>query len=145
MNQQNKTKKFKGMGYRQVQRLNSNNRNKLEQKEQKLLKIQGFKNIGWNFVIALYNKLEQLLDRHKFDNFTLEELFLEADRIGNKYQTDGEIAQFNHQLAQEANEIAQQIEQQFPDTDPDIIDFSNNFKPKYRRNRHQKTYKTIKI
>ncbi len=115
--------KFKGMSYRQVQRFNSNNKKHLEPEDKKWLKDNFYKNIGWQNVINLYQKIEEFLDKYKFADFTLEELFLEADRIGNKYLTQEEIAQYNQQLSQIVSEISEEIDQQFPDTEIEIIDF----------------------
>ncbi|MUG96650.1 hypothetical protein F7734_31650 [Scytonema sp. UIC 10036] len=76
---------------------------------------------------------------------TLEELFLEADRIGNKYLTPNEIEEFNQQLSKEVAEIGDLIEQQFPDTEIEIIDYSNTITKKSRQQRNQKTYRTTKL
>ncbi|MEO0706183.1 MAG: hypothetical protein AAF050_11030 [Cyanobacteria bacterium J06649_5] len=123
-----KTKKsnkrlFSGMGYREVQRANSSRRAQLPKADQGLLKQQGYKNVGWDNVIALYQKLNELSLRPKKGEDTLEELFLKADRIGNKYQTAEEIADFNRKLATEVNEIADVIDQQFPETETESIDY----------------------
>lgn len=123
-----KTKKsnkrlFSSMGYREVQRANSSRRAQLSKAEQGLLKQQGYINVGWDNVIALYQKLNELSLRPKEGEDTLEELFLKADRIGNKYQTAEEIADFNRKLATEVNEIADAIDQQFPETETESIDY----------------------
>jgi len=83
-----------------------------------------------------------LLSRY---DLTLEELFLEADRIGNKYLTEEEIQDFHQKLAKELNEIAEEIDKQFPDTEIEVIDFSKNAKSKPIKNRNYKTYKTTKL
>lgn len=65
---------------------------------------------------------EQLLDEasRDIDERTLEELFIDADRIGNKYQTPEEVAASNQQLADEV----QQVEQLLPDEGPaEMVDF----------------------
>ena len=95
------------MGYREVQHSNSDRRSKLPKKDQALLKEQGYKNVGWDNVIALYQKINELLLQPDPNEDTLEELFLKADRVGNKYQTPEEIADFNRKLAAEANAIAE--------------------------------------
>ena len=117
-------KNFQGMGYREVQSSNSKNRKKLDKAEQTWLKANGYKNIGWNKVIELFQKIEELQDKAKIKDWSLEELFLESDRIGNKYLTDREIHEFNQKLAQEVNQISELIDRQFPDSTVEIIDFS---------------------
>ena len=79
------------MGYRKVQRKNSRNRSQLTTENQKWLKDNGYRNIGWNNVISLYEKIIELQDKERINDCSLEELFLEADRIGNKYFTSQEI------------------------------------------------------
>ncbi len=120
-NKKSKKRKFKGMSYYEVQHANSEHRNKLHKEEQKWLKNNGYKNVGWDNVIKLYDFLKII------DN-SLEELFLEADRIGNKYLTNQEIEKFNQILSKEINEIAEEFDRQFPDTEIEIIDFSRKTK-----------------
>ncbi|MCG8367600.1 MAG: hypothetical protein MJA27_30225 [Pseudanabaenales cyanobacterium] len=121
-----KTKKrlFSGMSYRDVQRSNSDRRGKLPQKDQKWLKEKGYRNVGWDNVIKLYQKINELLIQPTSEEDTLEELFLQADRIGNKYQTPEEIAAFNQQLLTEVNEISDEIDRQFPNSEMEFIDYS---------------------
>ncbi|NDJ20352.1 hypothetical protein GS682_01550 [Nostoc sp. B(2019)] len=76
---------------------------------------------------------------------SLEELFLEADRIGNKYLTSKEIQEFNQQLSQEVAEIGEIIDQQFPDTEIEIIDYSKKTNKKTQKKHNQKTYRTTKL
>lgn len=140
-----KSKKFQGMNYRMVQKTNSRNRNKLKSQEQKWLKNNGYKNVGWKNVISLYQKIEELLDKYKIEDLTLEELFLEADRIGNKYLTSQEIQNFNQKLSKEVNEIAEEIDKQFPETEIEIIDFSQSTKKKYRSKANRRLYTTVKL
>ena len=130
---------FCGMSYREVQRSNSDRRSKLSAEERKSLKLEGYKNIGWNNVVNLYQKINDLLSQSDPDEETLEELFLKADRIGNKYQTPEEIADFNQKLLAEVNEIADEIDRQFPDTEIEFIDYSKpeNWKPKKGKSRTQ--------
>jgi hypothetical protein len=132
------SKKFRDLSYRSLQQINSQNRAKLSKADQKWLKDHHYKNVGWDRAIALYKKLEELLN--PTDDPSLEDLFLEADRIGNKYQTPEEIAAFNQEFAKEVNEIADLIDEQFPDTETEIIDYST----KSQRDRNQKTYRTAK-
>lgn len=143
-NQKSKARKFNQMSYHQIQRANSKNRSKLHKEDQKWLKDNSYRNIGWNNIINLYQKLEEFLDRYQLKDLTLEELFLEADQIGNKYLTSQEIAEFNRKLSQEVNEIAQEFDQQFPDTKIEVIDFKGN-NNKWRKQGNLKSYKTIKL
>ncbi|MBW4683827.1 MAG: hypothetical protein KME40_01755 [Komarekiella atlantica HA4396-MV6] len=140
-NKRSPKKNFNGMSYGEVQRANSKNRSKLIKEDQKWLKDNGYKNIGWKNVINLYTKIEEFLDKSRFEDMSLEELFLEADRIGNKYLTSNEIAEFNQQLSQEVAEIGEIIDQQFPDTEIEIIDYSKKTQKKH----NQKTYRTTKL
>ncbi len=133
-----KKRLFSGMGYREVQRSNSDRRSKLPKKDQALLKEQGYKNVGWDNVIALYQKINELLLQPDPNEDTLEELFLKADRVGNKYQTPEEIADFNRKLAAEANEIAEIVDRQFPEPETEFIDYSQSktkAKPRSKRKR----------
>ncbi|MEH2229503.1 MAG: hypothetical protein V7K71_07620 [Nostoc sp.] len=41
---------------------------------------------------------------------TLEELFIDADRIGNRYLTNQEINEYNQRLSKEVNEVAEEID-----------------------------------
>ncbi|MFM7409058.1 MAG: hypothetical protein ACKO3K_20960 [Cuspidothrix sp.] len=142
----NKNKKiFQGMSYHQVQKHNSQYRIKLSPEDQKWLKENGYKNIGWDNVINLYNTIQDFLAKYQVEDLTLEELFLEADRIGNKYLTDEEIQDFNQKLGKELNEISEEIDKQFPQTEMEMIDFSQNAKSKPTKKRNQKTYKTTKL
>jgi hypothetical protein len=122
---------FQGMNYRELQKANSQTRSQLSKESQKLLRASGLKNIGWDNVIALHQRIQELLDSDRVsEDLSLEELFLEVDRIGKKYQTQEEIEEFNQKLAKEVAEIGELVDRQFPDTEPEIIDFS---KPKNRR------------
>ncbi|HEY9631212.1 MAG TPA: hypothetical protein V6C84_28305 [Coleofasciculaceae cyanobacterium] len=137
-------RQFNGMGYGDLQRANSANRGKLTQEEQKWLKANGYRNVGWENAIALCHKIEELLDT-PYRNMDLEELFLEADRIGNKYQTSEEIRTFNQHLSQEVAEIADLVDQQFPDDEVEVIDFSRKTAKRTQKHRNQKTYRTAKL
>jgi hypothetical protein len=142
-NPNRKSRKFKGLSYREVQRHNSAQRGKLKPEEQKWLKENRCKNVGWDNVIHLYEKIEEFLEQNQIEDLSLEELFLEADRIGNKYLTTQEIEDFNQKLSQEVNEISELIDQQFPDTEIEVIDF-NQPTQKIKKKSNQKSYKTIK-
>jgi len=79
-------------------------------------------------VIQLYQKINEFLNQPDADDEpTLEELFLEADRIGQKYQTPEEIRAFNQEMAAEANAVSDLVDQQFPETDVEVIDFCGSF------------------
>ncbi|MEH2072543.1 MAG: hypothetical protein V7K47_31075 [Nostoc sp.] len=128
----NKKITFQGMSYRDVQRANSNHRTQLDKEDQTWLKENYYKNIGWNHIISLYKKLEEfLLNKYLYRELTLEELFLEADRIGNKYLTPQEIQNFNQSLSREVNDIAEEIDNQFPDTEIEFIDFTKKTSKRY--------------
>lgn len=144
VNYKNK-KIFQGMTYRELQKHNSQNRIKLSPEDQKWLKENNYKNIRWENVINLYNQIQDFLVKYQVEDLTLEELFLEADHIGNKYLTEEEIQDFQQKLAKQLNEIAEEIDKQFPDTEIEIIDFSQNTKFKPRKKRNQKTYTTTKL
>lgn len=132
-------RKFRGMGYRQVQGANSRNRQKLSKSEQQWLKKNSYKNVGWENVISLYKQIEE------FNGETLESLFLAADKIGNKYQTREEIQTYQEKLAQTVTSISKKIEQQYPETEVEVIDYSENCTPKYRRKGSSKSYRTLKV
>ena len=119
-----KKRLFSGMGYRDVQRSNANRRSKLPRAEQKWLKENGYRNVGWDHVIRLYQKINDLLSSADADDPTLEELFLKAESIGNKYQTTEEREAFNQALGIEVEAISEKIDQQFPDNEVEFIDFS---------------------
>lgn len=116
---------FCGMSYREVQRSNSDRKKKLPRKDQQWLKDNGYRNVGWDNIIQLYQKLNDLISSPDSDEPTLEELFLNADRIGNKYQTSEEIAAFHQALSTEAEAIAHQVDQQFPDEEFEFADYSH--------------------
>lgn len=116
---------FSGMGYNEVQRSNSIRRSKLPKTNQFWLKENGYKNVGWDNIIQLYQKINELLAYPDADDEpTLEELFLEADRIGQKYQTREEIEAFNQEMTAEVSAISDLIDRQFPETEVEVIDYS---------------------
>ncbi len=136
---------FNGMSYSELQRANSANREKLNSENKKWLKENGYKNVGWDNVIKLYQQIEEILNKAQFEDMSLEELFLEADRIGSKYLTSQEIEEFNQQLSKEVAEIGELIDQQFPDTEVEVIDYSQKPSQKPQKKRNQKTYRTAKL
>ena len=118
-----KKRNFLGMSYRDVQKLNSENRKKLSPQQQQKLKAEGYRNTGWESVISLYLTLDALInpDPKPESDSSLEELFLAAARIGDKYQTDEDRANFQKVYNQEIAEIYALIEEQFPE--PETIEF----------------------
>ena len=133
---------FSSMGYPEVQRSNSIRRSKLPKTHQIWLKENGYKNVGWDNVIRLYQKINELLAQPDADNeLTLEELFLEADRIGQKYQTREEIEAFNQQLAGEVSAISDLIDQQFPETEVEVIDYSQTTRSQVKTRQSRKKHR----
>jgi len=135
---------FDGMSYREVQCANSSNRIKLQKEDQKWLKDNNHKNVGWNNVVTLHQKIKEFLDKYSLEDLTLEDLYLEADRIGNKYLDRHEIEEFNQALSKELNEISEEIDRQFPDTDIETVDFSDKTDKKSRKSRSRTSYKPTK-
>jgi hypothetical protein len=133
-----KTRLFSGMSYREVQRSNSNRRDKLSKQSQKWLKANGYRNVGWNNVTKLYQKINDLLTTPESDEPTLEELFLQAERIGNKYQTQEEIKAFNERLTAEVQAISETIDQQFPEKEVEFIDYGKQPRPVSKSKRGKK-------
>lgn len=134
-NKKSKKRIFNGVSYHELQRANSKKRKELTKEDKKFLKDNHFRNIGWGSVINLHQKIEEFLDSYKLNELTLEELFLEADRIGNKYLDSQEIEEFNQRLAKEVNEVAEEIDKYFPDTEIEVIDFSGRSNYKSQRKR----------
>ncbi|MBE9102942.1 hypothetical protein [Vacuolonema iberomarrocanum] len=139
-----KKRLFSGMGYRDVQRSNANRRRKLPRAEQKWLKENGYRNVGWDPVIRLYQKINDLLSAADADDPTLEVLFLQAESIGNKYQTTEEREAFNQALSVEVEAISEKIDQQFPDNEVEFIDFSQVSPASSSQRRRGKTTKKRK-
>ena len=127
------------MNYRAVQRSNKFRRDKLTKDVQKWLKDNGYKNTGWNNVIKLYEKIEELRREEEIEDMSLEELFLEADRIGNKYQTDDERNEFNQKLAQVASEISEELDKQYPEEN-EVIDYSDRNRSSTYKKGDKKAY-----
>jgi hypothetical protein len=130
---QSTARTHQGLSYRSLQQKNTTERGKLPKDQQKWLKDNGYKNVGWDAVIQLHDTIADLREREELDDMSLESLFLEADRVGNKYQTAEEIAQFQQAMAQTANAIADQIDAQFPQTELEVIDFSRSGSPRKSR------------
>lgn len=135
---------FSGMSYHEVQRANSNNKDKLHKEDKKWLKDNGYRNVGWNNVVSLYQKIEEFLNKYRLEDWTLEDLFLEADRIGNKYLTKQEIEDYSQKLSKEVSEISEEIDRQFPDTEVETIDFGNKPKSKLTQGRTKKKSKATR-
>ncbi len=115
---------FKGMSYRQVQRKNSRDRDKLTKENRIWLKNNNYRNIGWTNVIKLFQKIEELQQQETVKSLSIEELFIEADRIGNKYLSTKEVNYRNQRIARELDKIADIIDNQYPDNTVEIIDYS---------------------
>lgn len=138
-NKKREKRLFSGMSYREVQRSNSNRRSFLPKADQKWLRENFYKNVGWDNIIRLHQKINDLLSSSEHDEPTLEDLFLKADEIGNKYQTLEEIETFNQVFRTEINAIADEIDKQFPDKELEFIDFSDcsgtSSKTKFKKKR----------
>lgn len=126
-NQKNKSKSpprtHQKLTYTQLQAFNKQSRSELRPDDRQWLKANGYKNVGWDYTIALCEKIADYKAKYDLEDESLEDLFLEADRIGNKYQTPEEIAAFQAALAFEVNAIADLVDEQFPDTTTEIIDY----------------------
>jgi hypothetical protein len=121
-----------GLNYRDLQKANGQRRDRLAKADRAELKRQGFRNVGWDNLIRLSQRLDEILgpapDLNLLDPDlpSLESLFLEADRIGNAYQSAEEIAAFNQALAEASNAVDEAIDRQFPDNDVEIIHFQSS-------------------
>ncbi|QQE66212.1 hypothetical protein GFS31_29100 [Leptolyngbya sp. BL0902] len=139
-NKSAKKRLFDGMGYRELQSSNTQRRKLLSKIDQDWLRQKHYKNVGWENVIQLHRKINAFLATYQEDDVSLEDLFLEADRIGSRYQTSEEINGFHQTLSETMESIAQKIDQFFPDEEPEMIDFrprqsrsSNVIKSKKRK------------
>jgi hypothetical protein len=126
-----------GLNYRDLQKANGQRRDRLAKTDRAELKHQGFRNVGWDNVIRLSKRLDELFGPTPDPNLpdpnlsdpdlpSLESLFLEADRIGNVYQSAEEIAAFNQALAEASNAVDEAIDRQFPDNDVEIVHFQSS-------------------
>lgn len=135
-----------GFGYRELQRENSRLRQQLSNENREILKVDGFRNVGWPNVIALFDKISNMLEIEKLVALDLDSLFLEADQIGNKYQSTEEIREFHAAMAFEAEAISEIIDRVFPDNEPEAIDFSAaKHQKQWKSSPQRKTYQTIKV
>jgi hypothetical protein len=135
-----KINSYKGLRYKELQKDNHNKQVDLPKDDCNWLRVNGYRNVGWDNVIALSDKIQSLQESKEW---SLEDLFLEADRVGKKYQEPEEIQAFQVAMAAEAEQISGIIDQLFPDNEPEIIDFSHNGFPKIRqKSKQQKTYYT---
>lgn len=132
-----KKRLFSGLGYREVQRANSERRSLLPKQQQAWLKAQGYRNVGWENVIALYQKINELDLAAEEEEESLEDLFIKADRIGNKYQSPEEIADFQRQLSTYAQAIAEEIDRQYPEEEGEFVDYSQAAPSAKRKTRSQ--------
>lgn len=130
----NKKRLFCGMTYREVQQSNSTRRRHLSKQDQQWLKTNKYQNIGWDNIIKLYQKINDLLSSIDTSEPTLEELFLKAEQIGSQYQTVEEVEAFNQALSKEVEAIAIEIERQFPDEEDEYIDYTHSQPQIARRN-----------
>jgi hypothetical protein len=130
---QSVAKTYQGLSYRSLQQQNSVNREKLSLDQKKWLKDNGYRNVGWDAAIQLHEKIMDFREQDELGDMSLESLFLEADRVGNKYQTPEEVEQFQQAMAQTANAIADQVDKQFPQTELEVIDFSRSVPAKSTR------------
>jgi hypothetical protein len=121
-----------GLGYRGMQQANAARRDRLSKADRAELKRQGFRNVGWDNVIRLSQRLDELLNKLGVDDSdlpSLDSLFLEADRIGNAYQSAEEIAAFNQALAEASSAVDEAIEAHFPDNEVEIVHFQSSPSP----------------
>jgi hypothetical protein len=121
-----------GLGYRGMQQANAARRDRLSKTDRAALKQQGFRNVGWDNVICLSQRLDELLNKPELDQSdlpSLDSLFLEADRIGNVYQSAEEIAAFNQALAEASSAVDEAIEAHFPDNEVEIVHFQSGPSP----------------
>jgi hypothetical protein len=139
-NNQRQKKQIDGMGYRELQRYNSERKAKLPKTDQKLLKQQGYRNVGWTDVLKLHEKINALLTPEP-DLPSLEDLFLAAERIGNKYQTQAEITVFNQKLADEADAIADLVDIQFPEPEFEFVDYSQTSRVPVKPQKTKRKYR----
>ena len=121
--QSKKKRLFDGIGYRELQSSNTQRKKLLSKTDQAWLREHSYKNVGWDNIIQLHQQINHFLDAYKDDDLSLEDLFLEADRIGNKYQTTEEINEFHHALSATVERIGQKVDQHFPDEEPEIVDY----------------------
>lgn len=119
-----KIRLYQTMGYRQLQSQNTQKRQRLSKEQQQWLKSQGYKNVGWDKIIPLYEKITEFLLEDSIQDVSLEDLFINVDRIGNKYQTPEEIKEFQEKLAQINQGISEEIDRQFPDNRVEVLDFT---------------------
>jgi hypothetical protein len=116
---------YNGMKYRQLQSYNTQKRQSLTEEKKQWLKSNDYRNIGWEKIIKLYEKITEFLLKDSLQDISLEDIFLEADRIGNKYQNSEEIHKLNQQLSQINQEISDEIDKHFPDDEIVFLNFSS--------------------
>ncbi len=138
ISQKNKPRTYLRMGYRKLQRKNTRNRNLLSKDHQKWLKDHNYKNVGWEQIISLYQKILDLQREEQINDLSLEELFLEADRVGNKYLSGQEIQAQQQKIAVELNEITEILDTQLPPQQAEVIDYSQKKMSKKNRSRRVK-------
>lgn len=89
---------FNGLGYREIQRVNSISRDKLTQEEQNWLKAHHFKNVSWEGTIQLYLLTHDILEQRRLEKLSLKELFLEVEKLEETYQTNQSSESFRQEL-----------------------------------------------
>ena len=141
VSQKRKQRLFNGMSYREVQRSNGIRRKQLPKADQTWLKANGYRNVGWDHIIKLYQKINDFLASPDSDDPTLEELFLKADQIGKQYQTTEEVKAFDQAFRTEVDAISDQIDQQFPDQEGEIVDYSQSSQSPRKRKATAKSRK----
>ena len=77
---------LEGLNYRQVQKRNSDTFNSLNKKQQKNIRKQGYRNIGWDNVIKSWNLLNSLNNQEPLDfvNFAIEKAEKEYKKAKQK-------------------------------------------------------------
>jgi hypothetical protein len=136
---------YVGFGYRELQKENGVLRQKLKADIRAWLKVNNYRNIGWINVIALFDKLNEIVV-DKLSDSSLEDLFSEVEQIGNKYQSSEEIQAFQTAMEIEAESMSEIIDRLFPDTEPESIDFGGSEIGKSGGHSSlRKTYRTIKV
>lgn len=132
-----KKRLFDGKGYREIQRSNTQRKELLSKTDQSWLREHQYKNVGWDKVIQLQQKINDFLNSYRKDDLSLEDLFLEADRIGSKYQTAEEINAFYQALSETVESIGQKVDQYFPDEEPEVLDYSPHRSNKVSKSTHR--------
>lgn len=116
-------RQYNGMSYRALQAHNRASRAELSNSDQIKLRQEGLKNTGWENVIRLHDAIERLQALRYLKDLSLGELFLEADRTGDKYLSSAEQEESQRKLAIAANRVDEVIDHIFPDNQVEVIDY----------------------